>query len=64
MRWIQDEVNTNNSVKCRWFIAPKKVKQINDNFFVDTYKSNKMKIGRNKMRVNDSEMTMRWNNEA
>jgi len=36
-----------------------KVKQIND--FLD--KSNKMKIGLNEMRVNDTEMSMRLNHE-
>jgi len=28
------------------------------------HKSNKIKIGMNEMTVNDSEMSMRWNNEA
>jgi len=31
---------------------------------IDAYKSNKIKLGMNEMRVNDSEMSMRWNNEA
>jgi len=44
-------MNTNNGVKWRRFIVPKKVKQIND-----TYKSNKLKVGVNDMTVNDSEM--------
>jgi hypothetical protein len=35
---------------------PKKVEQINDYLFIDTYKSNKIKIGMIEMRVNDSEM--------
>jgi len=39
--------------------VPKKVKKINDYLFIDTCKSNKMKIGMNEMRVNDSEMSMR-----
>jgi len=43
---------------------PKKVEHINDYIFIDTYKSNKIQIGVNEMRVNDSEMCMRWNNEA
>jgi len=66
MRWQKlkyemrrDEVNMNNSVKWSRFIVPKKVEQINDNLFIDTYKSNKIKIGVNEMRVNDSEMNMR-----
>jgi len=51
-------VNTNNGVKWR-FIVPKKVEQINDHLFIDTYKSNNMKIGVNDMTVNDSEMCVR-----
>jgi len=47
-------VNTNNGVKWRRFIVPKKVEQIND-----TYKSNKIKFGVNNMTVNDSEMCVR-----
>jgi len=31
-----------------------KVEQINDNLFVDTNKSNKIKSGMNEMRVNDN----------
>jgi len=31
--------------------------------YIDTYKSNKVKIGMNEMRVNDSEICARWNNE-
>jgi len=38
---------------------PKKVGQINDHFFIDTYKSNKIKIGVNDMTVNDNEMCVR-----
>jgi len=51
----RDEVNTNNGVKWRRFIVPKKVEQINDNLFIDTYKSNNIQIGVNDMTVNDSE---------
>jgi len=40
-------VNTNNGVKLRRFIRPKKVEQINDHLFTDTYKSNKIKVGMN-----------------
>jgi len=39
--------------------VPKKVEQINDHFFIDTYKSNKIKIGGNEMTVNDSETCVR-----
>jgi len=54
-------VNTNNGVKCRRFIVPKKVEQINDlhRHFIDTYKSNNIKIGVNDMTVNDIEMCAR-----
>jgi len=52
-------VNTNNGLKCRRFIVPKKVEQINDHFFIDTCKSNKIKIGVNDMTVNKSEMCVR-----
>jgi len=38
---------------------PKKVEQINDHLFKDTYKSNNKKIGMNDMTVNDSEMCVR-----
>jgi len=34
--------------------VPKKVEQINDHLFIDTYKSNNIKIGVNDMTVNDS----------
>jgi len=47
-------MNTNNDVKWRRFIVPKKVEQIND-----TYKSNSIKIGVHDMTVNDSEMSVR-----
>jgi len=40
-------------VKWRRFIVPKKVEQINDHLFKDTYKSNNIKIGVNDMTVND-----------
>jgi len=52
-------MNTNNGLKWRRFIVPKKVEQINDYLFIDTYKSNNMKIGVNDMTVNDSEMYVR-----
>jgi len=42
-------VNTNNGVKWRRFKVPEKVEQINEPLFIDTYKSNNIKIG-----VNDS----------
>jgi len=34
----------------------KKFEQINNYLFIDTYKSNKIQIGRNEMRMSDSEM--------
>jgi len=37
-------MNTNNGVKCMRFIVPKKVEQINDHLFINTYKSNNIKI--------------------
>jgi len=37
----------------------KKVEQINDHLFIDTYKSNNIKISVNDMTVNDSEMSVR-----
>jgi len=43
-------VKTNNDVKWRRFIVPKKVEQINDYLFIDTCKSNNIKIGVNDMR--------------
>jgi len=48
-------VNTNNGVKWKRFIVPKKVEQINDHLFIDTYKSKNMKIG-----VNDMTVTVGW----
>jgi len=52
-------VNTNNGVKWRRFKVLKKVEQIKDHLFKDTYKSNNIKIGVNDMTVNDSEMCVR-----
>jgi len=52
-------MNTNNSVKWRRFIVSKKVEQINDKLFIDTHKSNNIKVGVNDMTVNDSEMCVR-----
>jgi len=52
-------VNTDNGVKWRRFIVPKTVEQINDHLFINTYKSNNIKIGVNDMTVNDSEMCVR-----
>jgi len=52
-------VNTNNGVKWRRFIVRKKVEQINEHLFIDTYKSNNIKIGMHDMTVNDSEMCVR-----
>jgi len=42
-------MNTNKEVESRRFIVPKKVEKINDHLFIDTYKSNNIKIV-----VNDS----------
>jgi len=56
-------MNTNNGLNWRRFIVPKKVEQINDYLFIDTYKSNNLKIGVNDMTVNDSEMCVRWKGE-
>jgi len=52
-------VNANNGVKWRRFVVPKKVEQINDHLFIDTYKSNNINIGVNDLTVNDSEMFVR-----
>jgi len=52
-------MNTNNGVKWRRFIVPKKVEKINYYLFIDTYKSNNIKIGVNDITVNDSEMCVR-----
>jgi len=40
-------MNTNKEVEWKRFIVPKKVEQINDNLFIDTHKSNNIKIGVN-----------------
>jgi len=37
-------MNTNNDVKWRRFIVPKKVEKIDDRLFIDTYKSNNIKL--------------------
>jgi len=39
--------------------VPKKVQQTSDYLFIDTYKSNKIKIDVTEMTVNDSEMFVR-----
>jgi len=52
-------MNTNNDVKWRRFIVQKKVEQINDHLFIDTYKSNNITIGVNDMTVNDSEICVK-----
>jgi len=52
-------MNTNKEVEWRRFLVPKKVEQVNDHLFIDTYKSNNIKIGVNDMMVNDSEMSVR-----
>jgi len=57
-------MNTNNGVKWRRFIVPKKIEQINDHFIIDTYTWNNIKIGVNDMSVNDSEICARWKDEA
>jgi len=51
-------VNTNNGVKWRRFILPKKVEQIIMTTYSYTlvYKSSKIKVSVNDMTVNDSEM--------
>jgi len=58
MRWIQITVWNGGD------LVPKKVEQTNDHLFIDTYKSNNIKIGVNDMTVNDSEMYVRWKDEA
>jgi len=55
--------NENNNVKWRWFIGHKNVEQINDYLFICNYKSSEIKVGMDEMRVDDSEMSMRRNNE-
>jgi len=37
-------MNTNREVEWRRFIVPKKVEQVNDHLFIDTYQSNNIKI--------------------
>jgi len=49
----------NNGVKWRRFRMPKKVEQINDFLFRDTYKSNNIKIVMINMTVNDSKRYVR-----
>jgi len=39
--------------------VPKIVEKINNHLFIDTYKSNNIKIGVNDMMLNDSEMCVR-----
>jgi len=52
-------MNTKNGVIWGRCIVPKNVEQINDDLFIDTNKSNNIKIGVNDMTVNDSEMCIR-----
>jgi len=52
-------MNMNKEMEWRRFIVPKKGEQINDHLFIDTYKSNNIKIGVNDMTVNNSEMCVR-----
>jgi len=52
-------VNTNNGVKWRRFIVPKKVEQINDHLFIDTFKSSNIKIGVNMIAICVCEMRRR-----
>jgi len=52
-------VNTNNSVKWKTLKLPKKVEQIIDHLFINTYKSNNIKVNVNDMTVTDSEMCVR-----
>jgi len=57
-------MNTNNGVKWRRIILPKKVEQINADLFIDTYKSDKIKVGVSDMTVNGSKICVRCKNEA
>jgi len=57
-------MNTNKGMKWRRFTVPKKVEQINDYLFIYTYKSINIKIGVNDMTMNNSEMCVRWKDEA
>jgi len=59
MRWIR--ITVWNEGDC---IVPKNVKQINGHLFIDTYKSNNIKIGVNNMTVIDSKMCLRWKDET
>jgi len=52
-------MNTNNGVKWRKFIVPKKFEQINYHLFIDTCKSNNIQIGVNDVTVNYSEICVR-----
>jgi len=52
-------MTTNNGVKWKRFIVPKKVEQINDYFFIDNYMSNNITICVNDIIVNDSEMCVK-----
>jgi len=52
-------MNTNKGCEMEEIYSSKKVEQINDHLFIDTYKSNNIKIGVNAMTVNDSEMSVR-----
>jgi len=52
-------VNKNNGVKWKRSIVPNKVEQINDLLFIDTYKSNIIKVGVIDMTVHDREMCVR-----
>jgi len=49
----------NNGVTWKICILSKKGELINDHLFIDTYKSNNIKIGVNDMTVNDSEICVR-----
>jgi len=55
-------VNTNNGVKWRRFIVPKKIEKINNYLGLFIYRHlqvKKVKVGVNDMTVNDSEMSVR-----
>jgi len=60
---ITRSVNT-NSVKWRWFSAKKLNKLITRPILIHRQKSNKIEIDMTKMKVNDSEMNTRFDNEA
>jgi len=40
-------------------VVREKVEQINDYLFTNTFKSNKLKISMNEMKVNDSKLSLR-----